>query len=325
MAQGVYTRNKRFTFVKKTAEEVGDGTDFPMLVTLDQLAEIMYRVKDAWFTAGSAVRTLTYDYGEGEVTTTLRTAPQGTPTAQLVNTINTQNNPFGTNYSYARAYHISNHYSSGDTVPFHSYFDAEYSLYDYYKFRDCNNELGIWFPEYGVLGGDIGYNNYSYLDNGFRCGFSHFVESFTSYFGLEPPPSGFYTITTIDTSTGQIDSTYGDSANVHFTGEVAYVGDSPTSPTAEIYVGLKASIGAVLFNTIETSSVAPNGSPNYDTGGKLVLGLAGGDSVSCKLYSEEYNQYDSVSDFVLQAQEWWPYAKDSPAVPVWDSATGAKL
>jgi hypothetical protein len=55
MAEHVTTFSPRITFVKKTAEEVGDGTDFPMLVTIDQLAEIMYRVRDAWFTAGSAV------------------------------------------------------------------------------------------------------------------------------------------------------------------------------------------------------------------------------------------------------------------------------
>jgi hypothetical protein len=37
MSQGVFTRMKRVTFVEKAAGEVGDGTDYPMLVTLDQL------------------------------------------------------------------------------------------------------------------------------------------------------------------------------------------------------------------------------------------------------------------------------------------------
>lgn len=52
MSQGVFTRMKRVTFVEKTAGEVGDGTDFPILVTLDQLAEIMYRVRKAEITTG---------------------------------------------------------------------------------------------------------------------------------------------------------------------------------------------------------------------------------------------------------------------------------
>jgi len=63
MANGVFTRNKRFEWVdgqvtNGTPDEgfvaCGDGTAFPMEVTLDQIAEIFYRVKDAWFTGGQA-------------------------------------------------------------------------------------------------------------------------------------------------------------------------------------------------------------------------------------------------------------------------------
>ena len=54
MGNRVTTPNLRFEFVEKTATECGDGTAFPMEVTLDQVAEIFYRVKDAWFTGGSA-------------------------------------------------------------------------------------------------------------------------------------------------------------------------------------------------------------------------------------------------------------------------------
>jgi len=53
MGTQINTIESRIKFVKKESADVGDGTDFPMLVTLDQLAEIMYRVRDAWFTAGS--------------------------------------------------------------------------------------------------------------------------------------------------------------------------------------------------------------------------------------------------------------------------------
>lgn len=64
MAKGVVTRMKRFEFVNgwmtggtdpaDGSVECGDGTAFPMEVTIDQVAEIFYRVKDAWFTGGSA-------------------------------------------------------------------------------------------------------------------------------------------------------------------------------------------------------------------------------------------------------------------------------
>lgn len=56
-AQGVFTNNYRVKFVEKSGSEVGNGTAFPMLVTLDQLAEILYRVKDAWFTSGQILTT----------------------------------------------------------------------------------------------------------------------------------------------------------------------------------------------------------------------------------------------------------------------------
>ena len=318
MGERITTPNIRFQFVEKTAAEVGDGTDYPMLVTIDQLAQIMYRVRDAWFTAGSAVSSYVVEdpYADPptSITHTVTTAVQGTPIAQLVNSINTQDNPFGTTYSYARGY------SASDTIlqQFDSYFGEEYSYYDYYTFRDCTSEIGIWYPNYGKLGG---YLISTFLDVGFRCGFSHIMECFTSYFGLDPAPSGFYKITTTDSYSGG-SSVTASNAWVVFTGEVAYVGDSPTSPTAEIYVGLKMYVDAG-FNGINTSISYFSGTPAYDTGGKFVLGLAGGETVSCKLYSPD--TYDSVSDFVLQAQEWWPSAKDSPAVPVWNTATGATL
>jgi len=320
-ASGVFTRMKRVTFVKKEASEVGDGTAWPMLATLDQVAEIMYRVRDAWFTSGSTVSSYVVEdpYADPptSITHTVTTAVQGTPIAQLVNSINTRNNPFGTNYEYARAYHVS------ESIPakFDSYFGEEYSLYGYDTFRDCNSEIGIWYPDYGILGGGIiGYYYPGNLDTGFRCGFSHNVGSFASYFGLDPSPSGFYKVTTTDEYDGG-SSVTGAGAWVIFTGEVAYVGDSPTSPTAQLYVGLKIGCEGGSFYGVNTSSDYFSGVPSYDTGANFVLGLAGGDSVSCKLYSPD--TYDSVSNFVLQAQEWWPYAKAGG--PVWNSATGAKL
>ena len=293
---------KRFTFVEKTSSEVGDGTDFPMLVTLDQLAEIMYRVKDAWFTAGSVVK--------DNSTTSIK----GTPTAQLVNNISVIGSLYETETSfiYARAY------SASDTVSekFDSYFGEEYSYYSG-NFRDCTSEIGIWYPDYGRI--FYGSYHYSYLDVGFRCGFSHMVQC-SAIGGFESAPSDFYRITTITTDSGDGSSIESKSAlSVIFTGEVAYIGDHLMGSL--FYVGLKmvVEVGYLGINT--SSSI--EGSSADDTGGKFVLVLAGGDSVSCKLYSPD--GYDYVSDFVLEAKEWWPYAKDSPAVPVWDADTGVKL
>jgi hypothetical protein len=308
----INTIESRIRFVKKESADVGDGTDFPMLVTLDQLAEIMYRVRDAWFTAGSVVK-------NNSTTSISTTSIKGAPTAQLVNNIiaigDIYGSLYGTSFTYARAY------SASDTVSekFDSHFGEEYSYYSE-NFRDCTSEIGIWYPDYGRL-----YNGsypYGYLDVGFRCGFSHMVECFETS-GFDPAPSDFYRITTITTDSGGGSSIqeYTSSLSVIFTGEVAYIGDSPTSPTAQLYVGLNMGAEAGYYG-INTSSSIFGGIPAYDTGCKFVLVLAGGDSVSCKLYSPD--TYDSVSDFVLQAQEWWPYAK-SDGTPAWSETTGLPL
>lgn len=50
----VYTDPLRFKLVEKTSSEVGDGKPHCMLATREQLAEVMYRVKDAQWVSGSA-------------------------------------------------------------------------------------------------------------------------------------------------------------------------------------------------------------------------------------------------------------------------------
>jgi hypothetical protein len=52
MAEHITTFSPKFTFVEKTAAEVGAGTAYPMLATADQLAEVMYRVRLSKFTSG---------------------------------------------------------------------------------------------------------------------------------------------------------------------------------------------------------------------------------------------------------------------------------
>jgi len=296
MSKGVFTRMKRFQFVEKTAGEVGDGTDFPILVTLDQLAEIMYRVRDAWFTAGSFKvfeRTLTIQAGN---------------TYPLVSSINADDeSPFGTSYFYARGYNISGTVAAA----FVSYFAAPYAIYSI-NYQDCDSESGIWFPDYGILGLPI-VNEGSFAD--FRCGFSHIVGCLNS----DPwsyIPSDVYTTIGIHDDAPEV-SNASATLRVDFTGEVAYVGDNPLDPAAEIYLGVQMN-GSMGGGGVRTKI---DGYYTDDTGANFILGLAGGDSVSCKLYSGV--THDSVSDFVLQAQRWWPYAESGGAV--WDEDTGLKL
>jgi hypothetical protein len=286
---------KRVTFVEKTAGEVGDGTDFPMLVTLDQLAEIMYRVRDAWFTAGSL-----------EVFGYTLTIQAGTTYPLASSIIADDESLFDTEYFYARGYNVSGTVAAA----FVSYFAAPYAIYST-NYQDCDSEVGIWFPDYGILGSPIISRGGS---SNFRCGFSHIVGCSNSDPWSYIPPD-VYTAIGIDNDSG-ISNTQA-SLWVDFTGEVAYVGDNPLDPAAELYLGVEMN-GSMAGGGVRTKI---DGYHTDDTGANFVLGLAGGDSVSCKLYSGV--THDSVSDFVLQAQRWWPYADASGAV--WDEDTGLKL
>jgi hypothetical protein len=53
-SQNIITNNYRFQFVEKQENEVGDGTPYDAEITIEQLEELFYRVKEAQFTAGSA-------------------------------------------------------------------------------------------------------------------------------------------------------------------------------------------------------------------------------------------------------------------------------
>jgi hypothetical protein len=291
MAEHVTTFSPRITFVEKTSAEVGDGTDYPMLVNIDQLAEIMYRVKDAWFTAGS----LAAQFG---IVTTF----QGVPNSPLVESINVDDgSSFGTDFFNARAY------SANGTIaaPFDSYFATAYSIFGE-AYQDCDSELGIWYPDYGLLGAPIVTGG----DSEFRCGFSHVVGCSNSD-PMGDPTAGLYTVTNINENDPYPDYHTPEVVTVNFTGEVAYVGDNPLNSTTQLYVGVSMEIAANTASTNNTSYA-------LDTGAKFVLGLAGGATVSCKIYS----LYESVSasDFILQAQEWWAYELDGE--PVWNTATG---
>jgi len=62
---------------------------------------------------------------------------------------------------------------------------------------------------------------------------------------------------------------------------------------------------------------------------RYVMKLASGD-VTCPLYIADAvgggtYPFQFGEDFVQEAVEWFPYAKDSPPTAVWNTATGAKL
>jgi hypothetical protein len=59
---------------------------------------------------------------------------------------------------------------------------------------------------------------------------------------------------------------------------------------------------------------------------QYILRLESGDA-TCQVYfaTDPSTTDETGTDFIHEPSEWWPYAKDNPAVPVWDTDNGAKL
>lgn len=329
MSAGIFTTNLRFTFVEKTTEEVGAGTIYPMLVKLDQLAEIDYRVKDAWFTSG-IVSTIT-DYGEGPVAGVGLSMTGATPPTQLIT---------GDGYDqfYIRGYcwwgnyldlHADNAAYFGspygpDILPGAWPFATEY-LADYFPptvepwttngeslYRDMgDNERGIWLPEKQNI--DPTVNETAKINGATtRTGFSHEISEYSNVYIYHSAPSQL---------------------RLEIYPEVAWVDENlsgnPYDPSNKLYLKMRfgvlgtASPGDVVaLDTMPDSAYA-----SYIEACNLVFQLS---NSTCTAQIYFYNlpsnaTLDYATDFVITAKEWWPYAKDSPAVPVWNTATGTKL
>ena len=291
----------RPTFVAKTAGEVGDGTEWPLPVTLDQLAEIMYRVKDAWFTAGDA------NYG-GAGTISFQ---GGTPAAQFVNS---DDDGSGNLSLSARSYYAL------DPVPaeHNGRFLTAYSV-EGVDFRDfSDDELAIWIPT-DQISLNVKPSSDGWLfgpSSAFACGFSHY----TSLWGVTTSPAA-YCIAQEYAFAGTYEYC---SLWVVFSGEVAFTGSAdPMAPEASLYIGVEFGVYG-QSGTLLSSLNEPGSS---EAGFDFSLVLSSSQVVSCKIYDPVGSPLLSGSDFVLTAKEWWPYntESDGSGSPIWDTTTGMKL
>lgn len=353
MSKGVFTRMKRFKFVKKTALEVGDGTAFPMEVTPDQLAEIGYRVRDSKFVTGYADILFEADAEDPEEDNhNISSFTFGDPPESLYE-INTTD-------FLIRGYCTSRQsfYPFDDEDPMNDYglgyFSATYLVDEDIgssatKVRETVSEIALWAStkdplETSLIGKyeQIGrYEQrppdpyYVYFltapsDMRFRTGFSYFGQD-GLYTLIDGYPSGFSDFVFAGGST----------AYVNFSGEVAWIdldgSGNPFSPTNKLYIGMifaqgndpviiSTDTGELLGDSVSSSSYA-----NSPLGADFELELAGGEILSCPLYwGVTYDVGVSTSvyaatNYRLKATKWWPYAKDSPPTPVWDVDTGLKI
>jgi hypothetical protein len=289
MSAGVFTLEHRFKFVEKESADVGDGTAFPMEITLEQLAELGYRVKDAWCVAGS----LTLD-GTTTITST-------DPPPSLVNDL--------INYSNQRGYYTA------DSVPAHfdAYFDASYTV-DSFNVRELgDNERGLWVP---TADDSVSFSGQAlslgpawppgYGFGEFGCAFSMFLWIDSS----DEPTDYSLTYSPWDEEEGMTSE-----MGLGFSGDVAWVGGTgPFDPNATLYLGVYFYITGAP--SPDCSSLSSEGS--LIGGVYLELKMHTG-TARCQLYGDPAT---TGSTWVFEAKEWFPYNNDGP---VWDSTTGEKL
>lgn len=282
MGNRVTTPNLRFEFVEKTSAECGDGTAFPMEVTLDQVAEIFYRVKDAWFTGGSA---------SWEVFGSPQTmyAPTTAPTNRTLEI---------DNFTYQkRGYTILGSYQYNSAI-----YDA--GIGNYYS-DIADNENGMWKDA---------WNDPTHVDA-------------FSYIQDDP-------LTPQGTSEWWGDASLGAYARVKRGEKVAVVKVDPAdglyAATNKFYLEIEMywqDYGVLPFG---------GGTNIYDGGfgdfssyavmiSNYILRLASGDATCPVYFAASGSTNETGTDFIHEPQEWFPYAKDNPSVPVWNTATGEKL
>lgn len=370
MSKGVFTRMKRFQFVEKTAGEVGADKIYSTPITVAQLEELFYRVRDAKFVSGSVrvggdlvdpdegetgsfeVRATGYDPGEA-----LAEEGEGSGFVDF-------DTPSLSGYFSQRAYCMEDYEGRPAAITnFNDYFSSSYTLTEG-TYRDLENERGMWIPgssDYIFVYGMESVTN-SMNTTGYVAGFtgSNYNEDEDQVLADTITPgynisvfrectTGFSTFLTADSY--DFEDFYGFTSaaslefrqqfvgyvevSLSFSKQVAWVdldgSGNPLSSGNELWIPVYfflntddagLSLGSALRFHSQLASVP--GSSVCD----LVLVMASG-SVRTPLFVEPVDFMTSVTesgtDFVVQATKWWPYAKDSPAVPVWDVDTGLKL
>lgn len=295
MGNRVTTPDLRFEFVNgwltggtdpaDGSVECGDGTAFPMQVMLDQVAEIFYRVKDAWFTGGSA----SWEISGSPQTINAATDAPANRTLEID----------GSTYQ-KRGYTILDAYPyNGPT------YDA--GIGNYYS-DIADNENGMWKDA---------WNDPDHVD-----AFSYEQDDPNSIQGGDPEWWG--------------DTGLGVYAKVFRGKRVAVVKADPAdglyAPTNQFFLEIEMywfDYGIVPFGGSTNIYNSQGGFGDFSSRAVLIsnyiLRLATGDA-TCPVYFDALGSTNETgTDFIHEPQVWWPYAKNNPAVPVWDSATGLPL
>ena len=366
MSQGVFTPELRFEWVKGEVTSgtpsagfvaCGDGTAFPMEVTLDQLAEIMYRARFAEFTNSSFKLDLS-DVGAGVA------SGASSPRVQY----NTGSG-FGGNYRMSGYWCLDSTGIETEPSVFEDFIPSDFALnylgspysVDVYAdssvewfgypeqltFRDMSdNERALWVPhvdgkfsnwnnqgEPESLGYSFGWFGTSYTSKLAGYDFDQFKTAFTWYSrshagALDDPPA--LNIPWISDLFYPPDVIYEQlEVCVQFNGRVGVVGDFENihDPDNRFFIGMHVSgtiSDAFPFSTsteLISGSTISSELPTSATY-KMVLSAS---SITIPIYRSDVYEYELAGEFEHSITEWWPYAKNSPAVPVCDTTDGTKI
>lgn len=307
MSVGVFTREKRFKFVNGQETSTpdsgyvacGDGTSHPMEVTgattsakLDKIAEIFYRVKDAWFTDG------TFSWDWSIYSYSFNYPSTGPPTNRVIE-VDTPS--YGLQY---RGY-----CSSGAD----DYNQATYDAGIGNLYSDISdNEFGMWRPIYTSPTYDGVTTAFSYDSVALGpFGSTDWWEGDLSG-RVMVKFNGNVAVVKTDPANGFFDET-----NKFFIGiEVGFEAYSPDPAIAG---------GSNIYDPTFWDGLGYG--PFSDPLVNYVIRLPSGD-LTCQLYCDtDVITNVSATDIVHEPIEWWPYALwDGVAnAPIWDSSTGVKL
>jgi hypothetical protein len=169
--------------------------------------------------------------------------------------------------------------------------------------------------------------------------------------GMYSPPAdtnviGTYVTSEGDWPTGEHEPTLGGISAylfLEFPGQVAWVdldeSGNPFSPGNKLFVA----ISFRLTSSVDFPGYLPDSEifitslsetdyhGEYETTDKTLSIVLASGTVSCPLYVLPLGDYGDITtsytlaNVVITATKWWPYAKNSPAEPVWNAATGAEL
>jgi hypothetical protein len=286
MSAGVFTADLRFTFVDKTAGEVGDGTAFPMEVTLGQIAEIFYRVKDAWFTGGGA---------EWKVT--------GSPVSISAPTTAPTNRRLDVS---ASTYQQRGYCKLGGD----DYNGATYNSGTGSYYSDiAASEHGIWRDA---------WNDPDHIDafsfeqddfNGTQSSNSQWWGTPDVGFGVKAEVKRGDSVAVVKRDAA--DGLFAATNKFYLEIEMLWSDYYPVP-----YFG-----GTNIYDDGYGNDWSAYAEPIC----QYILKLKSGNATCQVYFAADAWSEESGTHFIHEATEWWPYAKEAPPVAVWDVLTGAKL